>query len=161
MDPVDVTVKALLGAVCAVSVVGQVVVGVALLRERAAPTPARLLTGLGAAVVTHLCLYYVTGSPWVAAVGVVPMVVVAVLCTPRTWQPPPRAGLRRSDGYDSSDGQAVIQPVAQVTTAAEQTPAEQEARTGAEGSSSGDTSGGLSWSEQQAWESIRRAYDEP
>lgn len=146
MDPVHVTITAVLGAVGVVFVAMQVVVCVGLLRERTAPTPGRLFAGLGAAVVTHLCLYYLTGSAWVAALGVAPIVVVAALCTPRTWQPPPRAARARPGEPDS----VTVQPVVLGSRSGER-----------ERGNGGEDDGRLSEREQQAWESIRRALDEP
>jgi hypothetical protein len=152
MNPMHVTITVVLAAVAAGCVVAEVVACVLLLRGKKEPPIRPLLLGLAAAIGAHLSVYGLTGRAWGAAFCVVPLAAVVVMCTPRTWQPPPRrARLARAPGSraaaPSIPGMADGDQVGWTSTAGEIS-----VRSVTE-----DDQAPLSAKEQQAWESIRRS----
>jgi hypothetical protein len=149
MDPKHVTVVAVLVGDLVVLGLVQVVVAVRLAKDRERPDPRTLVIGLAAAVGAHLTVYWLTGSPWLAVLAVVPFAVGAGACVPRPLRPPPRRTRASAAGEFST-----------VTTPADGMVAGESRHVESKIDSETGSGSPLSTSEQQAWESIRRDLDE-
>jgi hypothetical protein len=138
MNPMHVTIAVVLAVATGACVVVELGSCIQLLRHKNAPQARPLLVGLAAAIGAHLSVYGLTGHAWAAAFSVVPFAVVAVMCTPRTWQPPPRRARFEAQPAEpvTTTGEISVRSV----TENEQAP--------------------LSASEEQAWESLRRSLGE-
>ena len=152
MDPKHVTTVALLLAVLVVLVAAQLVIAFRLAKDRTRPDPRILGIGLAAAIGAHLAVVGLTGSPWPAVLAVVPFAVGAGASVPRPLIAPPRRTRAAVDGQLSG----IVTPATGMVGGAEdpyQSKIDPDQSTGPGGS--------LSTSEEQAWESIRREFDEP
>src|SRR5882757_6725551 len=154
MNPMHVTITVMLAAAASVCVVAEVVACLLLLRGKKEPPIRPLLLGLAAAIGAHLSVYGLTGRAWGAAFCVVPLAAVVLMCTPRTWQPPPRRAklARAPDGRAAADAAPGIPGmVAGDQIGWTSTAGEISVRSVTE-----DDQAPLSAKEEQAWESIRR-----
>lgn len=138
MNPTHITIAVALSIAAAACLVVEVGSCIALLRRKNEPQARPLLLGLAAAIGAHLSVYGLTGQAWSAAAAVVPFAAAAVMCTPRTWQPPPRRARFEAHLAEpvTTTGEISVRSV----TENEQAP--------------------LSASEEQAWESLRRSLGE-
>lgn len=138
MNPTHVTIAVVLAIAAAVCLVVEVGSCIMLLRGKSEPAARPLLVGLAGAIGAHLAVYSLTGQAWSAAFSVVPFAAVAVMCTPRPWQPPPRRARFEAHLAEPviTTGEISVRSV----TENEQAP--------------------LSASEEQAWESLRRSLGE-
>jgi hypothetical protein len=138
MNPMHVTIAVVLAIAAAACVGVELGSCIMLLRKKNEPQARPLLVGLAAAIGAHLSVYGLTGQAWSAAAAVVPFAAVAVMCTPRPWQAPPRRA--RFEAH-------LAEPVT--------TTGEISVRSVTE-----NDEAPLSASEEQAWESLRRSLGE-